>query len=209
VTDAWPLFDGLVAATGAVWDRHVLRALSGDVDALRARLEPLLDDPDWRRSATAWILLGRLDDPPQRRAVEVALDEVDVEWQRTTCGGLAVVIARFGRRAPREWGEAILPWAWEVVLKRARTWEGWRVDAAMHMIASVPHVRSVRPLIGLILYGSDLSDLAGLALGCMPPDVARGPIEAAAPRVKDQERLDLFRRALERLDARSSSSTPT
>ena len=116
---------------------------------LENRLLPYASDKDWRTAITAHILLGYLRHQGPIASLMKTLKEQNLDRARESAAGMGPVYEKY-RLMARNHGQAILPYAWEMLLKFDSESEGWKLIAMTHMIGAVPHPLSAETLIRFI-----------------------------------------------------------
>jgi len=116
---------------------------------LEMRLEPFLGRDDWLAAVTAHIILGWIRQQDAFGTVLKNLNEEDMGKARESLLGMNVIYKKY-RHFARKYGTAVLPFAWEMLLKQEGEVEEWKLIAMTHMIAEVPHPLSVETLIRFI-----------------------------------------------------------
>ncbi|MBZ5715387.1 hypothetical protein [Nannocystis pusilla] len=142
----WPEFAALRVLHGEDYARRRGRVLA-DQTAVMTYLPAYAGDPDWLWRTLAAIVRGWSEHAALYRQVLAELDRVNVAAEGKKVTGISRIWTRYGMRARIDYGPAILPLCWEVILKFGDLWPQWKVITFLEMIAAVPKAESVEPVL--------------------------------------------------------------
>lgn len=146
MTQKWPEFEALRGLHGEDYARQRDRVLA-DRTAVMAYLPTYAGDPDWLWRTLAAIVRGWSEHAALYRQVLAELDQVNVAAESQQVTGISRIWTVFGMNARIDYGPAILPLCWEVILKFGDLWPRWKVITFLEMIGAVPQAKSVEPVL--------------------------------------------------------------
>ncbi|MBM4330030.1 MAG: hypothetical protein FJ117_02200 [Deltaproteobacteria bacterium] len=144
----WYEFELLKYITGRPYAMERNRLLQPPI-GLENRLIPYAADQDWQTKITAHILLGYLRHQSAIATVLRNLNEEKVGRAQASAAGMSPVYEKY-RALAKDLGPAVLPFAWEMLLKFDGEAEDWKLIAMTHIIGAVPHPLSAEALIRFI-----------------------------------------------------------
>ena len=136
-------------------------------------------DPDWRVATTGAILQGWTERRPLYTTVLAEVDRIDPTARSKRVSGLVGIWEEFEMRALHEFGPPVLPLAWEQVVKLADGAPPWRTATWLAMIAGVPLVQSIEPVVHLVETTEDkmLRERAAMTLSRLPREAVDARLE--------------------------------
>lgn len=170
----WTDFNRLVELTGTAYEQHREHVLKNTPD-LKQRLADLQANPEWQAQVLWRILQGWQDHRDLYQRVLRELDAIDVAHESKKVTGVSGIWSDYAYLAKNEYGEAILPLCWEVLLKYSDTWPSWKLITFLRMQAALPHELSVEPVLAFMTKQTDPAtlDLAGRMLLYLPAQAVR------------------------------------
>jgi len=150
-------------------------ALLGSTQDLNSLIAVNASSPEWRNQVQAEILEGWLQHREMYISILRELEAVNVEQERKTVVGISRIWDAYALKAQKEYGRAVLPLAWEVILKFESYWPDWKVITFLRMIADVPDVRSIEPVLWLLenTDNKHLRQAAGKTLSKLPQEAVK------------------------------------
>lgn len=160
----WLDFELLKHAKGkayAIQRNRILQSNSG----LESRLTPYIKSDDWITAATATILMGWIRNQEAFGTALKNLSDEDLTKAQQSVIGIDVVYKKY-RQFAYQYSSALVPLAWEFLLKQEGEVEDWKLIAMTHVIAAAPHPLSIKILIHFIetTPNEDLSNVAASSL---------------------------------------------
>ncbi|MCY0986642.1 hypothetical protein OV203_41200 [Nannocystis sp. ILAH1] len=146
MTQKWPEFAALRRLHGEDYTHQRDRVLA-DPTAVMTYLPAYAGDPDWLWRTLAAIVRGWSEHAALYRQVLAELDQVNVAAEGRKVTGISRIWTRYGMKARNDYGPAILPLCWEVILKFGDLWPQWKVITFLEMISAVPKAESVEPVL--------------------------------------------------------------
>jgi hypothetical protein len=130
---------------------------------------------DWTLRGHAAILAGWQQNRNMYIRIIQELDAINVEQESKTVVGISRVWDAFALKTEKEYGRAVLPLAWEVILKFSGYWPDWKTITFLRMIAAVPDAESIEPVVHLLENTSSesLRQVAGQTLTHLPKDLVK------------------------------------
>ena len=159
---------------------HLRNMLLSNPKELGPVISSSQSNPDWTFRTHAAILEGWQQNRNMYIAVIQELDAVNVEQESKTVVGISGVWSGFALKARKEYGRAVLPLAWEVVLKFSDYWPEWKTITFLRMIAAVPDGQSIEPVAYLLEHtrSESLRQVAGQTLARLPGDLVKQRFQA-------------------------------
>jgi hypothetical protein len=181
----WTEFNRLVELTGTAYEQQREHVLKNTPD-LKQKLADLQANPEWQAQVLWRILQGWQDHRDLYQRVLRELEAIDVDYESKKVTGISGVWSDYAYLAKNEYGEAILPLCWEVLLKYSDVWPTWKLITFLRMQAVLPHELSVHPVLAFMDKQTDPAtlDLAGRMLRYLP---AQAVVPAVTAHLKEVE----------------------
>jgi hypothetical protein len=202
----WTEFNRLWEMTGAAYTQHREQVLANTPD-LDARIADLRKLPEWQAQTLARILTGWREHRDLYRTVLLEVHAIDYAAEQKKVGSISAVWNKFAGRAQKQYGDAILPLCWEVLLKYHTEWPPWKLMTFLHMQSVLPDALSVEPILTLMdnQPHEELLALAGRALRYLPAQAVRPAVTAHLKAVEakaqqsttDEQQTRLLRQVLQ------------
>lgn len=165
----WTEFNRLVELTGTAYEQQRDHVLKNTPD-LKQKMADLKANPQWQAQVLWGILQGWQDHRDLYQRVLAELNAIDVEHEKKKVTGISGIWSDYAYLAKKEYGDAILPLCWEVLLKHSDTWPSWKLITFLRMQAVLPDSLSVEPVLAFMEKQNEPStlELAGRMLLYLP-----------------------------------------
>jgi hypothetical protein len=150
-------------------------ALLGSPQDLNTLIADNAARPEWHNQVQAEILKGWLQHREMYASILRELEAVNVEQESKTVVGISRIWDAYALKAQKKYGRAVLPLAWEAILKFESYWPDWKVITFLKMIAAVPDVQSIEPILWLLesTDNEHLRHAAGKTLSKLPQEAVK------------------------------------
>lgn len=175
----WTEFNRLVELTGTAYEQQREHVLKNTPD-LKQRLADLQANPAWQAQVLGRILQGWQEHRDLYQRVLRELETIDMEHEKKKVTGVSGIWSEYAYLAKNEYGEAILPLCWEVLLKYSQVWPSWKLITFLRMQAALPHELSVEPVLAFMDQQTEPGtlDLSGRLLLYLPPTTVKSAVSA-------------------------------